>query len=96
MGRMRASGQDPLSSREIEVLALVAGGLTNKDIARTLLISEATVGRSRASRGAMPKLSGIIRSAIQSDHVRTRQPAYTRSVLIGTPRPSPDRCSHRN
>lgn len=43
MGRIRAPGEEALSSREIEVLSLVARGLTNKEIARTLHLSEATV-----------------------------------------------------
>ena len=43
MGRMRAPAQEPLSQREIEVLALVARGSTNKDAAKKLFISEATV-----------------------------------------------------
>ncbi len=43
MGRMRAPAQEPLSQREIEVLALVARGSTNKEAARKLFISEATV-----------------------------------------------------
>ncbi|GIK37475.1 MAG: hypothetical protein BroJett011_13080 [Chloroflexota bacterium] len=42
-----ASGQDalidPLSEREIEVLRLLAQGLTNKDIAQTLCLSVLTV-----------------------------------------------------
>ena len=33
----------PLSAREVEVLALVARGTTNREIARTLFVSEATV-----------------------------------------------------
>jgi DNA-binding NarL/FixJ family response regulator len=43
MGRMRAPAREPLSQREIEVLALVARGSTNKDAAKKLFISEATV-----------------------------------------------------
>ena len=42
MGRVR-SGEEPLSPREIEVLDQVAKGASNKDIARTLRISQATV-----------------------------------------------------
>jgi DNA-binding NarL/FixJ family response regulator len=47
MGRMRgepaASRAEQLSTRETEVLALVARGLTNAQIARRLYLSEATV-----------------------------------------------------
>jgi DNA-binding NarL/FixJ family response regulator len=42
-GRKPAGGDDALSAREIEVLQLVAQGLANKQIARTLGISEHTV-----------------------------------------------------
>jgi DNA-binding NarL/FixJ family response regulator len=43
LGRMRGPGEDHLSNRELEVLALVAKGFSNKEIARELKISEATV-----------------------------------------------------
>ncbi|GAA3581940.1 response regulator transcription factor [Amycolatopsis ultiminotia] len=43
MGQLRAPAQEPLSQREIEVLTLVARGSTNKDAAKQLFISEATV-----------------------------------------------------
>ena len=46
LGRMRAAPaapQEQLSPRETEVLALVARGLTNAQIARQLYLSEATV-----------------------------------------------------
>ena len=45
MGRVRAPepGQELLSQRELEVLALVAAGNTNKEAAAQLFISEATV-----------------------------------------------------
>ena len=44
---MRASGDDAhgLSSRELEVLRLVAAGRTNREIAATLVLSEHTVAR---------------------------------------------------
>lgn len=40
---LRAPADDALSSRELEVLALVARGGSNKEVARSLAISEATV-----------------------------------------------------
>jgi DNA-binding NarL/FixJ family response regulator len=43
MGQVRAAAQDPLSSREMEVLRLVAAGFTNREAAQKLFISEATV-----------------------------------------------------
>jgi len=43
LGRMRGPGEETLSVRELEVLALVAKGFSNKEIARKLKISEATV-----------------------------------------------------
>ncbi|WP_410672425.1 response regulator [Amycolatopsis sp. cmx-4-68] len=43
MGRMREPAREPLSQRELEVLTLVARGSTNKEAAKKLFISEATV-----------------------------------------------------
>ncbi|GEL18520.1 response regulator [Pseudonocardia asaccharolytica] len=46
MGRLRVSDEEPeepLSGRELEVLRLVAGGATNREMARQLFISEATI-----------------------------------------------------
>ena len=43
MGRMRAPAGQSLSAREVEVLMLVAEGRPNKEVARTLFISETTV-----------------------------------------------------
>jgi DNA-binding NarL/FixJ family response regulator len=43
MTRMRAPAEEALSAREIEVLALVARGASNRQVGRALHISEATV-----------------------------------------------------
>jgi DNA-binding NarL/FixJ family response regulator len=43
MHRMRTPADEGLSGREIEVLGLVARGNSNKEVARALSISEATV-----------------------------------------------------
>ena len=43
MGRMRAPATEALSAREVEVLSLVARGAANKEVARSLFISETTV-----------------------------------------------------
>jgi len=43
MGKIRASGEEALSPREIEVLMLVARGASNQDVAEKLHISKATV-----------------------------------------------------
>jgi DNA-binding NarL/FixJ family response regulator len=43
MGQVRTPAQDALSSRELEVLRLVAAGFTNREAAQKLFISEATV-----------------------------------------------------
>jgi ATP/maltotriose-dependent transcriptional regulator MalT len=43
VGRIRLPVEEELSSRELEVLGLVANGLSNSDIANRLHISQATV-----------------------------------------------------
>jgi DNA-binding NarL/FixJ family response regulator len=43
LGQVRGPAREPLSQREIEVLRLVAKGATNRDAAKRLFISEATV-----------------------------------------------------
>ena len=43
MGTVRKPASDVLSQRELDVLRLVANGATNREVARRLFISEATV-----------------------------------------------------
>ncbi|BEL12470.1 response regulator transcription factor [Actinoplanes sichuanensis] len=43
MGRLRSPAKEPLSQREIEVLTLIARGCSNRETAKRLFISEATV-----------------------------------------------------
>ncbi|MDY7086488.1 MAG: response regulator transcription factor [Actinomycetota bacterium] len=43
MGNLRSPAKEPLSQRELEVLALIARGNSNKEAASRLFISEATV-----------------------------------------------------
>jgi DNA-binding NarL/FixJ family response regulator len=43
IGQMRAPEREPLSDRELDVLALIARGCSNRETAATLYISEATV-----------------------------------------------------
>ncbi|MFI9154910.1 response regulator [Streptomyces sp. NPDC053367] len=43
LGRMRGPTRGPLSQRELEVLRLIADGATNRQVAATLFISQATV-----------------------------------------------------
>ncbi|WP_157008843.1 response regulator [Agromyces laixinhei] len=43
LGQMRQPAEEPLSQRELEVLDLIARGSTNRDAAKQLFISEATV-----------------------------------------------------
>lgn len=43
MRRLRGTEEEDLSEREIEILQLVAQGMNNKAIAKSLLVSEATV-----------------------------------------------------
>jgi DNA-binding NarL/FixJ family response regulator len=43
MGQLRAPAKEPLSQRELEVLTLISQGSSNRETARKLFISEATV-----------------------------------------------------
>jgi DNA-binding NarL/FixJ family response regulator len=47
--RGEAAPEDPLSPRELEVVKLIAEGLTGEEIADQLVISKKTVDRHRAN-----------------------------------------------
>jgi DNA-binding NarL/FixJ family response regulator len=47
--RGEAAPEDPLSPRELEVVKLIAEGLTSEEIADQLVISKKTVDRHRAN-----------------------------------------------
>jgi len=47
--RGEAAPEDPLSPRELEVVTLIAEGMTSEEIAEQLFISKKTVDRHRAN-----------------------------------------------
>jgi DNA-binding NarL/FixJ family response regulator len=66
VSRMRMPQQEALSTREAEVLAQVARGLTNAEIGRVLFISEATVkthlGRACAKLGVSGRTAAVTKA----------------------------------
>jgi DNA-binding NarL/FixJ family response regulator len=66
VSRMRMPPQEALSTREAEVLAQVARGLTNAEIGRVLYISEATVkthlGRACAKLGVSGRTAAVTKA----------------------------------
>jgi DNA-binding NarL/FixJ family response regulator len=76
-----SEGETALTRRETEILQLVAGGLTNKEIANQLTITEGTV-------------KNHVHNALEKLHLsnRTQAAAYTVAQGFGAPRsPGPDR-----
>jgi len=69
-GVSEANGASPLSSRETEILRLVATGMSNREIASTLVLSEHTVHRH---------IANILRKLAQS----TRTAAATQAARAG-------------
>jgi pimeloyl-ACP methyl ester carboxylesterase/DNA-binding CsgD family transcriptional regulator len=64
-----SNGDSPLSSRETEVLRLVAAGLSNREIASSLVLSEHTVHRHMAN--ILRKLSQSSRAAAAAHATRS-------------------------
>ncbi len=71
-----ADGETALTRRETEILQLVAGGLSNKEIANHLTITEGTV-------------KNHVHNALEKLHLtnRTQAAAYTVAQGLGTTRP---------
>jgi DNA-binding CsgD family transcriptional regulator len=67
---LETDGASPLSSRETEILRLVATGMSNREIATTLVLSEHTVHRH---------IANILRKLAQS----TRAAAATQALRAG-------------
>ena len=67
-GRTEANGDSPLSPRETDVLRLVAAGLSNREIASSLVLSEHTVHRHVAN--VLRKLSQSSRAAAAAHATR--------------------------
>ena len=65
---VEANGDSPLSARETEVLRLVAAGLSNREIASSLVLSEHTVHRHVAN--VLRKLSQSSRAAAAAHATR--------------------------
>jgi len=76
LGRVRSPAQDALSQRELEVLELVARGSTNREAARRLFISEATV---------KTHLLHIYAKLGVKDRAAAVAAAYDRGLLMPTP-----------
>ncbi|HSG14235.1 MAG TPA: response regulator transcription factor [Gaiellaceae bacterium] len=72
-----AAGSDELTPREQEVLQLVAEGLTNKEIASTLFLSEHTVNFH-------------VKNILSKLHLRNRAQAVAYAVRSGLAKPADD------
>lgn len=80
--RVRSTGEEPLSARELEVLELVAAGTTNRDAAARLFISEATV---------KTHLLHIYAKLGVSDRAAAVAEAFNRGLLTPQSRPGAER-----
>ncbi|GAA2515624.1 response regulator [Winogradskya humida] len=76
MGQLRRPATEPLSQRELEVLQLIAQGRTNRDAAKQLFISEATV---------KTHLQHVYAKLDVSDRAAAVATAFSRGYLTPTP-----------
>ncbi len=73
-----AEGETALTRRETEILQLVAGGLSNKEIATKLVITEGTV-------------KNHVHNALEKLHLSNRTQAAAYTVRLGYAAPPPER-----
>jgi DNA-binding NarL/FixJ family response regulator len=79
---------NPLTARELEMLALVAGGLRNREIAQTLAVSEQTVKNHLSSvlhKFGVPNRTQAVAYAIRHGWLFLRDGADGRAVEVGYP-----------
>jgi DNA-binding NarL/FixJ family response regulator len=79
---------NPLTTRELELLALVAGGLRNREIAQTLAVSEQTVKNHLSSvlhKFGVPNRTQAVAYAVRHGWLVLREGEDGRAVEVGYP-----------
>lgn len=79
---------DPLTTRELEILALVAGGLRNREIAQTLAVSEQTVKNHLCSvshKFGVPNRIQAVAYAVRHGWLSVREGEDGQTIVVGYP-----------
>lgn len=79
---------NPLTTRELEILALVAGGLRNREIAETLAVSEQTVKNHLSSvlhKFGVPNRTQAAAYAVRHGWLVLREGEDGRAIEVGYP-----------
>lgn len=79
---------NPLTTRELELLALVAGGLRNREIAQTLAVSEQTVKNHLSSvlhKFGVPNRTQAVAYAVRHGWLVLRDSEDGRAIEVGYP-----------
>lgn len=79
---------NPLTTRELELLALVAGGLRNREIAHTLAVSEQTVKNHLSSvlhKFGVPNRTQAVAYAVRHGWLVLRDSEDGRAIEVGYP-----------
>ena len=77
---------NPLTTRELEILALVAGGLRNREIAQTLAVSEQTVKNHLSTvlhKFGVPNRTLAVGYAVRHGWLVLRESEDGRAVEVG-------------